>query len=88
MGAEVTVVQVGSTAIAAIVTGVYDTAAGVETGLTWRQWMRLAASALFGKASGMAGTTAVYRDYGDTKARITATVDANGNRTAVTTDAT
>lgn len=69
-------------------TELLDQAAGVETGLTVRQWLRLAASALFGKASGLATTTAVYRDFGDTKDRITATVDADGNRTAVTRDST
>jgi hypothetical protein len=41
-----------------------------------------------GKASGLETTTAVYRDSADTKDRITATVDANGNRTAVTLDLT
>lgn len=65
-----------------------DRAAGVETGLTLRQWLRLGASALFGKASGLATTTAVYRDFGDSKDRITATVDGDGNRTAITYDAT
>ncbi len=65
-----------------------DRTAGVETGLTVRQWLRLGAAALFSKASGLDTTTAVYRDFGDAKARITATVDADGNRTAVTTDAT
>lgn len=65
-----------------------DRTAGVETGLTVRQWLRLGASALFGKASGLGTTTAVYRDFGDSKDRITATVDADGNRTAVTRDAT
>jgi hypothetical protein len=69
-------------------TELLDQAAGVETGLTVRQWLRLAASVLFGKASGLATTTAVYRDFGDTKDRITATVDADGNRSAVTRDAT
>lgn len=65
-----------------------DRSAGVETGLTPRQWFRLAASVLFGKASGLDTTTAVYRDFGDTKNRISATVDTSGNRTAVTRDAT
>lgn len=65
-----------------------DRSAGVETGLTVRQAFRLIASVLFGKASGLATTTAVYRDFGDTKDRISATVDASGNRTAVTRDAT
>lgn len=63
-----------------------DRTAGVETGLTVRQALRLLAAAMFGKASGLAGTTATFRDTGDTKDRIVATVDANGNRTAVTTD--
>lgn len=65
-----------------------DRTSGVETGLTFRQWLRLAASALFNKSSGLETTTAVYRDFADTKARITATVDVDGNRSAVTTDAT
>ncbi len=65
-----------------------DRAAGVETGLTPRQVFRLFAAALLGKCSGLATTTAVFRDTGDSKDRITATVDANGNRTAVTLDGT
>lgn len=60
----------------------------VEGTTTLRQSVRLANAALGSKASGLAGTTAVYRDIGDTKDRITATVDADGNRTAVTTDLT
>jgi len=70
-----------------IATAVLDTAAGVETGRTVRQSMRLMLSALCGKASGMATTTAVFRDTNDTKDRISATVDADGNRSAVTLDA-
>ncbi|QND60385.1 hypothetical protein [Mesorhizobium huakuii] len=65
-----------------------DRTAGVETGLTIRQAMRLIASALFGKSSGLATTTGVFRDIGDTKNRISATIDADGNRSAVTLDAT
>lgn len=64
-----------------------DRAAGVETGLTVRQAMRLMAAALFGKASGLDTTTAVYRDTNDSKNRISATVDSDGNRTDVTLDA-
>jgi len=52
------------------------------------QMMRGFAATLLGKASGLATTTAIYRDIGDTKARVTATVDADGNRTAVTRDLT
>lgn len=47
---------------------------------------RIMSSALFGKANGLATTTANYRDIADTKNRIVATVDADGNRSAVTLD--
>lgn len=60
----------------------------VEGSVTVRQMLRGFASALLAKASGLATTTAVYRDVSDTKNRITATVDADGNRSAVTLDLT
>lgn len=63
-----------------------DRATAIE-GLTPRQLLRLMASVLLGKASGLDGETAVYRDLADTKARVTATVDEFGNRTAVVRDA-
>jgi hypothetical protein len=65
-----------------------DRADAIETGLTPRGAMRLNTAALAGKLSGAAGTTVTIRNVGDSKDRITATVDSNGNRTAVTTDAT
>lgn len=65
-----------------------DRAAGVETGWTFRQAMRIILAALGGKADGAATATMHYRDMADSKNRITATVDADGNRTAVTRDAT
>ncbi len=55
---------------------------------TLRQFLRLAASALFGKLSGAATTTVTIRDEADGKDRITATVDSDGNRSAVTLDKT
>jgi len=67
---------------------VLDVAAGIETGVTVRQGLRIILAAAGGKADGLAGTTVHYRDTNDTKNRITATVDADGNRTAVTLDAT
>ena len=67
--------------------GLLDVAAGVETNRTLRQALRLILAAICGKASGLATTTAVYRDTNDSKDRITATVDTSGNRTAVTLDA-
>ena len=60
----------------------------VEGTTTVRQMLRGYAAALLGKASGLATTTATFRDIDDSKDRIVATVDANGNRTAVTLDLT
>lgn len=60
----------------------------VEGTTTMRELLRLYAAVLLGKASGLASVTAVFRDLADTKDRVTATVDADGNRTAVTRDAT
>lgn len=75
-----------STALAAEVDAVWDEV--VEGTTTARQSVRLANATLGGKASGLGTTTAVYRDIGDSKDRVTATVDADGNRTAVTRDLT
>ena len=58
----------------------------VEGSYTMRQLLRLMASALFGKASGGGTATITFRDLGDTKDRITATVTSNGNRTTVVLD--
>lgn len=60
----------------------------VDGTVTARQSMRLQNSALAGKASGLDTTSVAFRDLADTKDRITATVTADGNRTAVTTDLT
>ena len=58
----------------------------VEGTYTMRQVLRLCISALAGKCSGGGTTTITFRDSGDGTDRIIATVDANGNRTAVTLD--
>lgn len=60
----------------------------VDGTVTGRQSMRLHNAALGGKASGLGTTTAVYRNLADTKDVISATVDADGNRTTVTRDLT
>ena len=59
-----------------------DTLEGSET---YDETFRIARAALAGKAS-QAGTTETFRDAADTKDRITATVDTDGQRTSVTTD--
>jgi hypothetical protein len=60
----------------------------VEGTITLRQAMRLLLAADSGKSAGGGTTTLTFQDIADSKARITATVDANGNRTAVTRDGT
>lgn len=65
-----------------------DRANAIETAWTVRRVLRIMSAAMGGKASGAATNTPVYRDITDTKDRITATTDVNGNRTAVTLDGT
>lgn len=60
----------------------------VDGTYTARQLLRLLASALAAKSSGGGTTVVTFRDVADTKDRIVATVDANGNRTAITLTAT
>lgn len=68
---------------------VLDLAAGVETGLTVRQALRLITAISAGKLSGAATTTIVIRNaVADDKNRISATVDSSGNRSAITVDLT
>lgn len=67
---------------------ILDRTDGVETGWTPRQALRIIAAALAGKLSGAATTTVAIRSITDSKARITATVDADGNRSSVSLDGT
>ena len=62
--------------------------ATVEGSETLAQVLRLVRASTVGKSSGFPSGPGVFRDAADTKARITATFDADGNRTNVTTDAT
>lgn len=78
--------ELAADALAEIADAVLDEV--IEGSTTLRQALRGFAAALLSKASGLATTTAVYRDVGDTKDRITATVDVSGNRSAVTLDLT
>ena len=63
-----------------------DRADAVETSWTVRKVLRIIAAACAGKLSGAATATNTIRDITDSKDRITATVDADGNRTAITLD--
>lgn len=72
----------------AIAAALLDLANGVETGITVRKSLRLANAANGGKTAGAATTSFTVRNPGDSKDRITATVDEDGNRTDVTLDLT
>ncbi len=69
-------------------TGLLDVAAGVETNRTVRQALRIILAAMAGKLSGAATTEVTIRDTNDTKDRIVAEVDSDGNRLTVTLDGT
>jgi len=56
----------------------------IETGYSLTQVLQLIAAATAGKLSGAATTTNTFRNLPDSANRITATVDSDGNRTAVT----
>jgi hypothetical protein len=58
----------------------------VENSKTALQYVRIIKAAVAGKLSGAATTTVAIRDDADTKDRISATVDSDGNRSAVTLD--
>jgi len=64
-----------------------DRASAIE-GYTVREAYRLILATCVAKLAGAATTTVTIRDIADTKNRVSATVDASGNRTAVTLDAT
>lgn len=63
-----------------------DRASGIETGYTFRQVMRLIGAVLLGKNTATP-TSDTFRDINDTKNRVTATDDAQGDRTVITLDA-
>ena len=67
--------------------GILDRTAGVESGFTLRQGLRLMLAALAGKLSGAGTTTITIRAANDAKSRVIATVDAAGNRSALFLDA-
>ena len=59
----------------------------IENGETFEQQLKLIRAEAAGKLA-QVGNTVTIRDAADTKDRITATVDSNGQRTAITTDVT
>lgn len=67
--------------VAEIIAGVADGSYDLQ------EMLRIIFAACAGKSSGGGTATLVFRDSADAKNRITATADANGNRTAITLDA-
>jgi hypothetical protein len=63
-------------------------AGGDVDGYSLEETLKLCLAALAGKLSGAASTTITIRSADDTVDRIIATVDVDGNRSAVTLDAT
>lgn len=64
-----------------------DLIPGTIDGKTFAEIVTLVSAVLLGKLSGAGTGTEVFRDMADAKDRVTATVDASGNRTAITLDA-
>lgn len=80
-GAAMTLTVGERTAIAQAVLG-----ATIEGSITLVQAVRGFMAALYGKVSGAQTNNPGFRDTGDTKTRITAVTDENGNRSSVTLD--
>jgi|SRR5579864_3240567 len=69
---------------AALSTALLDLANGVEIGITVRQALRLIGAACAGQAGGGSTTTMTFQAMGNPgTTRISATVDASGDRTAI-----
>ena len=55
---------------------------------SFQDFLRLTRAVLLGKTTGAGTGTENFRDAADSKPRVTSTIDSNGDRTAITTDAT
>jgi hypothetical protein len=73
---------------AAIAAAVLDLMDGVEPGETPRQTLRLLRAVCVGKSTGFPDGPVAFRDRADSKNRVVATVDGQGNRQTVATDGT
>jgi hypothetical protein len=67
--------------------GIFNIDNVVDGSYSLSQALNIMLAAMAGKSS-KTGTTRVYRNTGDTKTRISATVNASGDRTSVTLDET
>jgi hypothetical protein len=71
-----------------IAAALLDLANGIETGITPRESLRAILSVLCGKVSGMDVNSPVFRSAIDSANRVSATTDADGNRSAITLNLT
>jgi len=77
--------ELAAGAVTKIVTGVFARAFSASyNSLTFDELVKVFAAALGAKCSGMATTTGTFRNLADSADVIVATIDADGNRTAVT----
>ncbi len=83
---SLTAAKFAADSLAAMADAIHDEV--VEGTTTLRQSSRLWNSVLGGKASGLDTQTPIYRDLADTKNRVSATTDEDGNRSAITRDLT
>lgn len=77
-----------TTAVDALPTLAEILAGVVEGAITIKGALRLMLAVLAGESTGGGTTTVTFRDVADAKARVTATVTEDGNRTAITRDIT
>lgn len=84
--ANLTAAGLDSDAANEIADALLDRTSGIESSYTLRQALRIILAACGGKSSGHETGTPIYRNPGDSKDRISAVTDADGNRTSVTLD--
>ena len=87
-GAEIIHTQTGSEVVSDRTGSALNWERTIEGTFTAEEVMRIMSSALAGKATGLDTLTPTFRDINDTKDRIAATTDANGNRLTVVVDET
>jgi copper chaperone CopZ len=77
---EAAISALNDISVADIISGIADGTYDLQ------EMLRIMFAALAGKSSGGGTSTITFRDAADSKNRISATVDSNGNRTAITLD--
>lgn len=85
VAADGSIIAAVASVAASVVDDIWDEV--FESSKTCRQALRIIVAAVAGKVNGGGTTTIHFRDIDDAKNRITATVDENDNRTAITLDA-